>query len=239
AWSRLGENVLAHLVKSRKICTAPAGIAALNKLARKLAGDSAAAYSLHVAKLGVVNAFALPGRHVVISAKLIDKSRSADEVAGVLAHEIGHGLERHPETGLIRSLGISMAATVLFGGAGTEKIGAMAGFLLKMRYSREAERQADTHAINLLRAAAISTAPLADFFDRIAKRHKNGKLSGSFLNALRSHPATQKRITLLRAVRIKGAKPALTEADWQALRAICANDSSSSRNLEGLATRRR
>jgi predicted Zn-dependent protease len=119
-----------------------------------------------------------------------------------------------------------MAATLLFGGARTEKIGAMAGFLIKMRYSREAETQADKHAINLLRAAAISTAPLADFFARITKKHKNKKGSDSFLNALRSHPATQQRVTTLRAVRIEGAKPALNEADWQALRAICANDPS-------------
>ncbi len=222
AWSRLGENVLAHLVKSRKTCTAPAGTAALNRLAMKLAGDNAATYSLHVAKLGVVNAFALPGRHIVISARLIDKSASADEVAGVLAHEIGHGIERHPETGLVRSLGISMAATLLFGGASTEKIGAMAGFLIRMRYSRKAEMQADNHAINLLRAAHISTRPLADFFERIVKKRKDKAEPGSFLNALRSHPATQARISALRAVRIKGAKPALGKADWQALRAICA-----------------
>ena len=64
--------------------------------------------------------FDVPGGQIVLTRGLVRTAGSADEVAGVLAHELGHTLELHPETGLVRAMGLAAAAQLMFAGsAGT------------------------------------------------------------------------------------------------------------------------
>ncbi len=99
---------------------------------------------------------------------LIAKADSPDEVAGVLAHEMGHGIEMHPETALVRALGLSAAAELMLGGSG----GTLANIgivLAQLSYTRDAERNADRHALEILKGAGVSAQGLAEFFTRVTK----------------------------------------------------------------------
>ena len=149
---------------------------------------------------------------------LISQSGGPDEVAGVLAHEMGHGLELHPETGLVRVMGLSLAIELISGGnSGTlANLGLMRA---QFSYTRAAEREADTHALQLLRSADISQQGIIDFFTRVEKIDGSG-VTGN-LEILRTHPQIAERKATASAMPRYPTTPALSDADWQALRTIC------------------
>ena len=86
--------------------------------------------------------------------------------------------------------------------------------------------EADAGALQLLDRAGIDTEGFASFFERMSKRDETqgGKSEGlgfSVPSYLRTHPATQQRIAAVRAQPSHGTSPALSPAQWQALKSIC------------------
>lgn len=216
----VGEQVVAAMSAGRRTCDAPQGQAALGKLVTRLsqASGSAEGFDVKVVDWGLLNAFAAPGRQIVLTREIIVQARSADEVAGVLAHEMGHGLELHPEAGIIRVIGLTAAVELMMGGSG----GALAniGILLtQLGYTRAAEREADQRGLAMLERARISTMGLVEFFKRVETIEK--KTGAPEWDILRSHPQSQERARLAAERAGYAATPALEPDDWQALRAIC------------------
>lgn len=220
----LGEQAAESLAGGRPVCRAEPGLGALHKLVAELseAAGSGQTFSVRVVEWDLENAFAVPGENIVISSGLIDAAKSPDEVAGVIAHEMGHGIALHPEAGIIRALGIAAGMELIFtGSSGTlTNIGAM---LVQLRYSRSAEREADAEALRILKEARISPKPLAEFFDRLSGETGGDGADGNGVGALFStHPASPERARLAAEAATYEARPAMTEAEWQALRSICA-----------------
>jgi predicted Zn-dependent protease len=197
-----------------RVCTAPAGQRALDRLAGRLALPGSRV-RVRVVDLGLVNAVTLPGRQVVLFRGLLGAARSPDEVAGVLGHELGHVENRDVMTGLLRDFGISL----LIGGADGGKV---ANALLSSRYGRAAERAADAHAIAALARADISPADTAAFFDRLGKREP-GAVAGRLLTYLSTHPlsAERRRAFVAATRRAPPYRSAMSVGEWQALRQIC------------------
>jgi predicted Zn-dependent protease len=216
AWeAKLGEQVELQPWWGKR-CADPAGEAALAALTRRLTQgvDSPYPFAVSVHDNGTVNAFALPGGHIVLLRGLVSEAQSPDEVAGVLAHEMTHVLKRHPTRALIANSGLSLLFEITVGN-GT---GASLGLLLTtLSYTRTMEAEADAGALMLLRRAGISTEGFAAFFERLVHREQGPKLP--YLN---SHPPSEERLAAARAEVVKGTSPALPEAEWRALQAICA-----------------
>lgn len=201
-------------------CTAPAGRAAAQALlARLTPADGAEPITLTIIDSPVVNALALPGGQVVLFRGLIAQAGSADELAGVLAHEIAHVQARDPARALVRHFGLSLLWQALGG-----SIGGRAEELLALSSTREAEAGADAGAIDLLHGAGIATAPTAAFFDR-QRKAAGGKTETGVLATLggylSSHPDDGQRSAQFKAANRAGATPALGPAQWQALRSMC------------------
>lgn len=220
----LGARVISSMTAGRRVCASAAGRAALDKLVARLSASAGGArpFRITVVDWGLVNAFAAPGEQIVLTRGLIEKAASADEVAGVLAHEMGHGLEMHPEAGLVRAMGLAAAADLILGGSGGAI--ANAGVLLaQLSYTRGAEREADRHALRILREAAIPAQGLADFFKRMdeAEGGVPGRKSGGALDVLSTHPQSAERARMIAAAPRYDATPALAGSEWAALRAIC------------------
>ncbi len=216
----LGDSVVASMTRGRATCVAPGGVAALEKLTAKLSAavETGQRFKVVVVDWDVLNAFATPGERIVLTRGLIETAQKADEVAGVLAHEMGHGIELHPETGIVRGIGLAAAAELVLGGAGgLANIGLM---LTQMSYSREAEREADGHALSILKGAQVSPDGLLAFFDRVTDMEEREGGAGG-IGVLRSHPQTQERRAVVAAAERYAATPALDAADWAALRSIC------------------
>ena len=98
----MGRTVVAQLTGHMRRCETAAGRSALDRLAQRLtaaSSDNPAPIRVLMLDWGLVNAFATPGGQIILTRGLVQKAGSPDEVAGVLAHEIGHAIELHPEAG--------------------------------------------------------------------------------------------------------------------------------------------
>lgn len=197
-------------------CKGVAGQHALDALAGRLSLDGRPV-RVRIIDMDIVNAVALPGRQVVLFQGLVKEAKSPDEIAGVLAHEIGHAERRHVMASLIRSFGFS----VLVGGVDG---GTVAQGLITTGYTRAAEGQADAFAVDALRRVQISPADTAAFFDRLGASEKAmNKRAAAALGYLSSHPLSADRRALFAGDVRKGAayRPAMSAADWQAVRTMC------------------
>jgi predicted Zn-dependent protease len=198
-----------------KSCTAQAGSAALGRLVERLTAGVALPQpiAVQVSDRKEVNAFAAPGGRIVLFDGLLTEARSADEVAGVLAHELTHSRKRHPTRMLIRVIGTSFIEQLLIGA----ETGGMSEMLLVLSYSRQFEEEADAGAVELLNGAGIDTASFANFFDRLERTQGGGPMPG----LLASHPAPRERSAMVRAHPAAATSPALDGGDWTSLKAIC------------------
>jgi Zn-dependent protease with chaperone function len=209
--TRLGEAVLRGIPGRR--CDQPAGRAALERLTQRLLGDRRTPFPIRVGvvELGHVNAFAAPGGYIMLFDGLLQRAQSADEVAGVLAHELSHALKRHPSRHLVRTLGTSVLLDLLLGGGGTMRQAGEA--VLALSYSRDLEREADDGALALLAGAGIGSAGFAAFLERVPASEGPAWL--------RTHPTTDERRALAAAASPQAGTPSLAPQEWQALKAIC------------------
>jgi predicted Zn-dependent protease len=218
-WEKnLGDRVRGVMLDGLYACDGKDGKAALESLGRKLLPENIAdlPLTIDVVRVKQVNAFALPGNHIFIFSGLIDKARNPDEVAGVLAHEMGHLELRHPTRGMIQQLGLSAVISLMFGG---NAAGDVAYIATALSYTREMEREADARAIALLQQAKIHTDGLASFFRTL----KDDKDSDSPLpDWLSTHPGLQERAeTAEKAANANDGTPALTDEEWRAVQTIC------------------
>ncbi len=223
ARQKLGQNIISGLSRSAKTCSTPDGNRALEKIKHRLLDRTGAAqnFSIVVLDWNIVNAFAVPGEQIILTRKILEKASGSDEISGILAHEIGHGLELHPETGVVRAMGMSAAVQFLLGG-GNSNIANVGVLLAQLSYSRNAEREADAHAVKLMREANISLKGVKDFFERMNEKDK--AKSNTFertTSFLRSHPVTEERLKRFETAPKYDARPVLTSDEWRALKTIC------------------
>lgn len=196
-------------------CTNEEGEAALAALARRI--GMAKDVELRVVRLPIVNAVTLPGGHVVLFDGLLRSANSPDEVAGVLAHELGHVEHRDVLEQLVRQLGFSV---VLSGMGGN--VGGYTNALLAASYSRDAEARADLFAIDAMRRSNISPTGIATLFRRLSRSEIKVKGANVLMGYLASHPVSSDREKQFAASAGKGPHtPALEPEQWQALRGIC------------------
>lgn len=234
---RMGDAMIGDF--GGRICHTKEGDAALAALVAKLDPDRHAR-SIEVANIPMVNAVALPGRHVIIFDGLLASAQSPDEVAGVLGHEVGHVKHRDTLTAMMRQMGLSVILGGMDGAGGAQVSG-----LLGLSFSRDAEHQADLASIDTLRRANISPLSTAEFFDRMTKAPASPDEKGEAkpkgekpaqpssiqkieeaTSWLASHPTSKSRHDLFvkAAEKDRAYAPALTAQQWQALRDMCSKD---------------
>jgi Zn-dependent protease with chaperone function len=212
------EYLLAGFDNADLGCETPAGRTALDQMLARMTDTGMITYDIDIRVIDhdMINAFAAPGGQVVILRGLLDAAEGPDEVAGVLAHEIGHVEARDPLREAIRAAGsagiLSMAIGDVTGGALTA---VMAEQMLSSAYTRAAEESADSFGLDLLRAAAISPKGLETFFDRIAG------MGLEMPEVFSSHPNTESRKEKAAAAGSYEATLSLTDVEWQALKTIC------------------
>jgi beta-barrel assembly-enhancing protease len=218
---RLGDALVGDF--GGRFCATPAGDAALQKLVASL-DDAPQDLRVEVANIDMLNAVALPGGNVILFDGLLKQARSPDEVAGVLAHEIGHVREKHVMQALLRQMGL---AVVLGGVDGNS--GAVVNNMLAMSYSRNAEAEADAYSMQALGNANISPVGTASFFDRLSALDGSAgvvKDNAGITGYLSSHPLSTSRKEAFEKSIVKGRsyKPALTPSEWIELKTMCTQD---------------
>ena len=211
-----GRTAIGALAPESDLCRNPAGQAQLDKLAEIFAGRTAYAgrIKVQVVKGPMVNAIALPGGRVVLFAGLIDQAESPEEIAGVMAHEIAHVVERHGLRMFVRGFALNLVTDLLLGGS---NLAGAAAMFTTLAYSREMEDEADLRALRMLQDAQVSTAGLLSFLGRLEKKEPAAHTGFRYFS---SHP-----LSGARRARIAAAKDdlprVLGESEWQAIKQIC------------------
>lgn len=221
---RLGDTVdnQVRAIFGGKVCTSPQGSAAFSKLVETLRQAGHLDMTLQAAVLAsrLPNAFALPGGKIYLLDGLLQKADSADEIAGVIAHEMGHVAHRDQTRILIQNGGTSFLIGLLLGDiTGSGAVIFAARTLVESSYSREAEANADAFAVDTMHALGRSPAPMGELLFRVT-----GAQGGEPLGILASHPLTEDRRALMqREDRPVTASPILSDAEWHALKTVCSS----------------
>ncbi|MFZ2906503.1 MAG: M48 family metallopeptidase [Cyclobacteriaceae bacterium] len=169
-------------------------------------------YEFTIIKNEQINAFTIPGGNIYVFSELMKAAETPEEVAAVLAHEIGHAEKRHVVTKLMQELSMTAIIGVLSGGDPgvlTEVLKNIIG----NSFSRSQEEEADKFALELLEKAGISPKNLARFFERLNEKDLDYDEN---LEILMTHPHNDKRIDQARRYKVKnGFEPKPFNIDWK------------------------
>jgi predicted Zn-dependent protease len=145
--------------------------------------------------------------------------RSPDELAGVLAHEMQHVLERHVTEGMFKQLGLTVVVGVLADVSGLGAGTAAARALGELSYSRDAELEADTQGLRTLIAVGGDPEAMASVLERMGAQQR----TPGTLEFLSTHPDPAARARRLRAMAAETARAStatiVDETAWNELKA--------------------
>ena len=169
-------------------------------------------YQFTIIKSDQINAFTIPGGNIFMFSELLKIAETPEEVAAVLAHEIGHAERRHVVSKLIKELSITAIVSVLSGGDPSILIQALKE-IVGNSFDRKQEEEADKFAMELLEKASISPKSLARFFERLNEKNLDYDEN---LEILMTHPHNDKRIEQVRRYKTKNTfKPKPFTIDWK------------------------
>lgn len=223
----LGRAVVEYVAPASRRCLDPERQARIDAVVTALVrplGSQPYTFRVAVLDTPAVNALAAPGGYIVVFRGLLDRTESAEELAGVLAHEIQHVRHRHATQAIFRqaSAGVLMAALVgdVSGVMAFGLEGARA--LADLGHSRSAEDEADRDGMLLLHAARIDPAGMLAFYESM--RASDGGAAPGVMRYLSTHPAIGERVARLRALAAGAPPPAgrlLAGYDWSDIKRIC------------------
>jgi predicted Zn-dependent protease len=175
SWEQqLGEQALKQLYVEDHVIHSGAAHAQFTMTADKLLQHLGASYE---GKILLVEgprrrAVVLPGGTIVVWSGLLQEMRTQQELAGLLAHEIEHGMMRHSLHAILRDRGMRATLAVLILGAGTldDAMSEIAANIASVAYSRSQEIDADTAARELLAKAGWQEDGLANLWERLKRQ---------------------------------------------------------------------
>jgi predicted Zn-dependent protease len=155
-----------------------------------------------------VNAFSIPGGHIYINSGLIAQADKADELAGVVAHEISHVVARHVIKQVETQQEIGAIGSILLG----QNPGALQQLLAQViaggamaRFSRADEKEADDLGLEFMTKAGYDPHGMLDMFQKLLSLEKGG--NSSVTRFFADHPGTQDRINDISARIAKMGNP--------------------------------
>jgi Zn-dependent protease with chaperone function len=223
---RVGQLVAEQLAPAERRCVDPAGQAGIDRIVgRLLAPLPGQPYTVRVVVLDVpaVNALAAPGGWIVVFRGLLERTRGAEELAGVLAHELQHVLQRHATRALLQHASMALLVSILTGDpSGTLGVGMEgARALATLEYSRQFETEADVDGMRLLLTTGIDPGGMIAFFESLAREGVGTPADFAYLS---THPSPEDRLARLRDLARgapAGATPLMSAGQWRDIVAIC------------------
>lgn len=147
----------------------------------------------------LVNAFAIPGGHVFVYVGLLKRAENGAEIAGVLAHEIGHITKYHGKKMLASQGVVNLVNSILFGDSST--VSSTVTYLLEnmafLKYSRDNEYQADSCAVAYTTKAGVNPRGMHSFLEKLGE---NSTVFEKYSEAFSTHPDVQKRLDKVQQV---------------------------------------
>lgn len=153
-------------------------------------GIKSSTINVHVVNNKEINAFAMPGRHLVVHTGLIDFADHQEEIAGVIAHEIAHIESGHVVKKLGKEIGLSILMNLTLGDIGGEVVRNALSTLTSTAYDRSLEKEADLKAVDYMLKAKMDPAYLATFLKKLDKESQTPEV----LQWVSTHPDSKERV---------------------------------------------
>lgn len=150
--------------------------------------------NVHVVENKEINAFAMPGRHLVVHTGLIDFADHQEEIASVIAHEIAHIESGHVVKKLGKEIGLSILMNLTLGDIGGEVVRNALSTLTSTAYDRSLEKEADLKAVDYMVAAKMNPTYLASFLEKLDKQSQTPEL----LQWVSTHPDSKERVRYIK-----------------------------------------
>lgn len=187
---KLGETIYSNSIKKEQVNDSSTIL--LNSFFNELNYPSDYHIKLTVVKSDIVNAYAMPGGHIVVYEGILRKMNGPTELAALLSHEFSHVQLRHTTKGIFRSLSAYMLLTLLPGDGGgfATKVLQNANELKQLGYTRELEEEADRNGMRLMQQNKVDINGMKQLFETL-KTQETGAEPFQFLS---THPLTDARI---------------------------------------------
>jgi predicted Zn-dependent protease len=150
--------------------------------------------NVHVVENKEINAFAMPGRHLVVHTGLIDFADHQEEIAGVIAHEIAHIESGHVVKKLGKEIGLSILMNLTLGDIGGEVVRNALSTITSTAYDRSLEKEADLKAVDYMEAAKMNPTYLASFLEKLDKQSQTPEV----LQWVSTHPDSKERVRYIK-----------------------------------------
>ncbi len=218
----LGQYITTKLAPPDKQCNDPQVVETLESIVATLSRSVESnpySFQIHVVDSPTVNALAAPGGHILVFQGLLKNTQSAEEMAGVLAHEIQHILQRHGMRLLVQNFSMGFLIGALSGDvSGIMTFGLQAAHVLQtLSYTRDLEDQADEQGVQLLLRAGVDPQGMLNFFQSINTNLNEKTSAQPFAKYFSTHPATDERIQHLHTLippSFNPTHPLQQKADW-------------------------
>jgi len=197
----LGDKYLEAILKNPQFtqCTNKFIINSVDSICNRLESaieDPVYNYNYVVIENSMINAFTLPGGNIVITTGLLKYCQTADELAGIVAHELGHAQERHIISRLVKELGIEIITS-----GDIFVLGEITKTITSSSFDRKQEEKADEYACKLLQKAKLEPRILARLFGRLKEDTQNNALKN--FEIVNSHPNFSSRIKNILAFEVE------------------------------------
>jgi predicted Zn-dependent protease len=216
---RLGELFWTHIGDEGEQITDSLTIAVMDTLMKRICDANAIPrqdIEAHVFRADVVNAFALPGGHLVINSQLIQKCENPEQLCGVLAHEIAHIQLRHVMGKLTRQVGSAVLLGITTEGSDSGLLAELIASLSSRAFDREMEKEADLKAVEYMVNAKIDARPFAKF---LYSTEENA--TESPLRWLSTHPSSKERQDYVNTEidgKQRDTAPIISDQSWYSLK---------------------
>jgi predicted Zn-dependent protease len=197
----LGKQLAQEVERSSKLIDDPIVTEYVNRVGQNLVrnSDARVPFTIKVIDSDEVNAFALPGGFFYVNSGLILRAQEESELAGVMAHEISHVTARHGTKNATKGELMQLATIplILLGPGGWAGYGIYQGLNLAipityLKFSRDAEREADFLGLQYMYKAGYDPNSYVTFFERIQADEK--RRPGTIPKVFSTHPPTPERI---------------------------------------------
>jgi predicted Zn-dependent protease len=167
-----------------------------------------------------VNAVTFPGGLIIVFTPLIRLTSSPEELASVIAHELGHVAHRDPLRQMAKEFGVSTVLAMVNGGKPTPMVESMVKDFLDVQYTREQESAADDYGLKLLADSRINPMAFADFMEKLAPDTSADGEKSPTVEYFSTHPNVCDRIgnAKLAAKQFNAGTQVPFDLDWKALK---------------------
>jgi predicted Zn-dependent protease len=187
----IGEQMYQAVIKQYSID--PRKTVILNDFYKQLHYETGYPVKITVVESNEMNAFAIPGGHIVVHSSILENMRSSDELAALLGHEASHIGLRHTLRGIFRDLARQMFLALVVGNESgiVNVVVDNANALKKLQYSRSLETEADNNGLQLMAKSKINVQGMLRLMAMLQKESSGGAEPSPFLS---THPVFKDRI---------------------------------------------